>query len=148
MTFKSSGALYPIQVNLLCESLHKLINDDLWTKALTLCRRIQVQICFEKQSIEHGHLLISMNRIQYCGPHWLPSHRRKINWKLLKKPIQLHCKLTKSSICNISRCKSSFEMEIFMKIVSKFQFHCFFSFSEFACKQLRANGRDVRDDGP
>lgn len=42
VTFKSSGALYPIQVNLLCETLHKLINDDVWTKALNLCRRIQV----------------------------------------------------------------------------------------------------------
>lgn len=43
VTFKSSGVLYPIQVNLLCEALHKLINDDLWTKALSLCRRMQVQ---------------------------------------------------------------------------------------------------------
>lgn len=34
--------MYPIQVNLLCEALHKLINDDLWTKALALCRRMQV----------------------------------------------------------------------------------------------------------
>lgn len=44
VTFKSSGALYPIQVNLLCESLHKLLNEGLWSKALALCRRIQVHI--------------------------------------------------------------------------------------------------------
>lgn len=42
ITFKSSGTLYPIQVNLFCEILHKLLNDDLWAKALTLCRRVQV----------------------------------------------------------------------------------------------------------
>lgn len=42
VTFKSSGALYPIQVNLLCEILHKLLYDDLWAKALNLCRRMQV----------------------------------------------------------------------------------------------------------
>ena len=41
VTFKSSGALYPIQVNLLCETLHKLLNDELWARALKLCRRIQ-----------------------------------------------------------------------------------------------------------
>lgn len=62
VTFKSSGALYPIQVNLLCESLHKLINDDLWTKALTLCRRIQVFVPKNGQLSlisEHCHLLSS-----------------------------------------------------------------------------------------
>lgn len=42
ITFKSAGTLYPIQVNLFCEILHKLLNDDLWAKALTLCRRVQV----------------------------------------------------------------------------------------------------------
>lgn len=41
VTFKSSGTSYPIQVNLLCEILHKILNDDLWTKALTICRRVQ-----------------------------------------------------------------------------------------------------------
>ncbi|XP_031630866.1 intraflagellar transport protein 80 homolog isoform X2 [Contarinia nasturtii] len=44
VTLKSSGALYPIQVHLFCETLHKLLNDDLWVKALSLCRRIQDSI--------------------------------------------------------------------------------------------------------
>lgn len=41
VTFKSSGALYPIQVNLLCEALHKNLHDALWDRTLNLCRRIQ-----------------------------------------------------------------------------------------------------------
>lgn len=42
ITFKGSGALYPMQVNILCEMLHRLIYDDSWSKALALCRRTQV----------------------------------------------------------------------------------------------------------
>lgn len=41
VSFKSSGTLYPIQVNFLCEMLHKILNDDLWSKVLTFCRRAQ-----------------------------------------------------------------------------------------------------------
>lgn len=44
ITFKSAGTLYPIQVNVFCEIIHKLINDDLWSKALTLCRRVQDRV--------------------------------------------------------------------------------------------------------
>lgn len=42
ITFRGSGELYPMQVNILCEILHRLIYDDSWSKALTLCRRTQV----------------------------------------------------------------------------------------------------------
>lgn len=47
VTFKCSGVLYPIQVNLLCEALHKLVIDDFWNKALALCRRMQVRISIQ-----------------------------------------------------------------------------------------------------
>lgn len=75
VTFKSSGVLYPIQVNMLCEALHKLINDDLWTKALALCRRMQVYF-FILLSIMQGFRneinnfrLINVDRIKFFGLH-------------------------------------------------------------------------------
>lgn len=36
VTFKSSGALYPIQVNLLCETLHKLLYEHLWVSDIII----------------------------------------------------------------------------------------------------------------
>lgn len=102
ITFKSSGTLYPIQVNLFCEILHKLLNDDLWAKALTLCRRVQVKLKITESvniSIDFPYVY----RIRCFGPHSLPFHRRKINWKLVKKLMRHRCKSIKLRICNTSR---------------------------------------------
>lgn len=104
ITFKSAGTLYPIQVNLFCEILHKLLNDDLWAKALTLCRRVQVNLNGNHAlRLAFSKAKYVFYRIQCCGPPWRPFHQRRINWKSAKKRTRHRCKSTKSHICNTSR---------------------------------------------
>lgn len=44
-----------------------------------------------------------IDRIACYGPHWLPFHRRKINWKSAKKLTRLRCKSIRLRTCNTSR---------------------------------------------
>ena len=41
VTFKGSGTLFTIQVNLYCEILHRLLANDHWYQALRVCRQCQ-----------------------------------------------------------------------------------------------------------
>lgn len=41
ITFKSAGALFTVQCNLICGVLHRLLVDDQWLQALQICRRCQ-----------------------------------------------------------------------------------------------------------
>lgn len=43
VTFKSSGALYTVQVNIFCEVMHRMLAEDQWSQALKICRRCQVK---------------------------------------------------------------------------------------------------------
>lgn len=94
VTFKSSGTLYPIQANLLCEMLHKILNDELWAKALTLCRRAQDSILWatlaaissKKNQLEIAEEAYSAS-LQIDKVKYLQHIKVKIASKLLQVPI-------------------------------------------------------------
>lgn len=62
VTFKSSGALYTVQVNIFCEVVHRMLADDQWSQALKICRRCQVK------SLNSARILgeIPFDRFEVC----------------------------------------------------------------------------------
>lgn len=43
ITFRCSGAVYSVQIDVYCDAVHRLLADGMWMQALKVCRKAKVK---------------------------------------------------------------------------------------------------------